>query len=142
MLDGGRGWVGSGRGEVAINELSLDRYNPLSGWFIWVMDSKGCHKYENQPFGHIKCVLYAYVCLLLDFEKMTKETSKYNNVFFEEKKVCNRGRARYQLDLAPYKKFPVTEDFSAAVCGLPDSYSERTYYDFIERWGTVGIMSV
>ena len=73
---------------------------------------------------------------------MTKETSTYNNVFFEEKKVCNRGRARYQLDLAPVKKFPVTEDFAAAVCSLPDSYSEGTYYNFIERWGTVRCMLV
>ena len=45
---------------------------------------------------------------------MTKETSTYNNVFYEEKSVCNRGRARYQLDLAPIKKFPVSEDFAAA----------------------------
>lgn len=47
------------------------------------MDS---YKYENQPFDHIKCELYVYACFLLDFEKMTKETSKYNNVFFEERK--------------------------------------------------------
>lgn len=77
--------------------------------------------------------------LFLDFEKMAKETSKYNNVFFEEKKVCNRGRARYQLDLAPIKKFPVSEDFAVAVCTLPERYSERTYFNFIERWGTVSI---
>ena len=68
---------------------------------------------------------------------MTKETSTYNNVFYEEKSVCNRGRARYQLDLAPIKKFPVSEDFAAVICCLPDQYSERTYYQFIERWGTV-----
>ncbi|KAM7438653.1 hypothetical protein ABFA07_011865 [Porites harrisoni] len=77
-----------------------------------------------------------------NFEKMTKETSTYNNVFYEEKSVCNRGRARYQLDLAPIKKFPVSEDFAAAVCGLPDQYSERTYYQFIERWGTHIVVEV
>ncbi|KAJ7378960.1 hypothetical protein OS493_019659 [Desmophyllum pertusum] len=53
------------------------------------------------------------------FEQMRKETSKYHNVFYEEKNVCNRGRARYQLDLARIKKFPVSEDFAAAVCVLP-----------------------
>lgn len=79
-------------------------------------------------------------CILIDFEEMTKETSTYKNVFYEEKKVCNRGRARYQLDLAPIKKFPVSEDFAAAVCGLPDDYSERTYFNFIERWGTVSYL--
>ncbi|KAJ7389165.1 hypothetical protein OS493_033251 [Desmophyllum pertusum] len=73
---------------------------------------------------------------------MTKETSTYNNVFFEEKKVCNRGRARYQLDLASIKKFPVSEDFAAAVCALPDRYSERTYFNFIERWGTHIVVEV
>ncbi|CAH3162231.1 unnamed protein product [Pocillopora meandrina] len=77
-----------------------------------------------------------------NFEKMTKETSTYKNVFYEEKKVCNRGRARYQLDLAPIKKFPVSEDFAAAVCGLPDDYSERTYFNFIERWGTHIVVEV
>ena len=41
---------------------------------------------------------------------MKKETSKYHNVFYEEKNVCNKGRARYQLDLTPIKKFPASKD--------------------------------
>jgi len=70
------------------------------------------------------------------FEQMKKETSKdLHNVFYEEKNVCNKGRARYQLDLAPIKKFPVSEDFAATVCVLPEGYNERAYFDFIEKWG-------
>ena len=72
---------------------------------------------------------------------MRKETEKYHNVFYEEKNVCNRGRARYQLDLAPVKKFSVSEDFGAAVCVLPEGYNEQAYFKFIERWGTVSVQT-
>ena len=72
---------------------------------------------------------------------MKKETSKYNNVFYEDKHVCNKGRARYQLDLAPIKKFPVSLDFAASVCVLPEEYDEKAYFNFIERWGTVSILN-
>ena len=73
---------------------------------------------------------------------MKKETSKYHNVFYEEKDVCNKGRARYQLDLAPVKKFPVSLDFAAAVCVLPEQYDEKAYFNFIERWGTVSVLNL
>ena len=73
---------------------------------------------------------------------MEKETSKYHNVFYEEKDVCNKGRARYQLDLAPVKKFPVSLDFAASVCVLPEEYDEKAYFNFIERWGTVIILNL
>ncbi|XP_078382883.1 uncharacterized protein LOC144665526 [Oculina patagonica] len=76
------------------------------------------------------------------FEQMKKETEKYHNVFYEEKNVCNRGRARYQLDLAPIKKFSVSEDFAAAVCVLPENYNEKAYFQFIERWGTHIVVEV
>ena len=64
-------------------------------------------------------------------------TSRYHNVFYEDKYVCNKGRARYQLGLAPVKKFPVSLDFAASVCYLPRQYDRTVYYNFIERWGTV-----
>ena len=75
----------------------------------------------------------------IGFEKVKKETSKYHNVFYEEKHVCNKGRARYQLDLAPVKKFPVSADFAATVCALPEGYNETAYFDFLEDWGTVSL---
>ena len=70
---------------------------------------------------------------------MKKETSKYHNVFREEKHVCNKGRARYQLNSVRVKKFPVSEDFGATICALPGSYNEKEYFDFLEDWGTVSL---
>ena len=75
----------------------------------------------------------------LGFEKVKKETSKYHNVFYENKQVCNKGRARYQLDLAPVKKFLVSANFAAAVSTLPPCYNEKAYFDFLEDWGTVSL---
>jgi len=72
---------------------------------------------------------------------MKKQTSNFHNVFYQEKKVCNRGRVRYLLDEA-YRhsdKFPVTEDFASAVCALPENYDESAYLKFIEKWGTVSV---
>ena len=77
--------------------------------------------------------------ILIGFEKVKKETSKYHNVFYEDKHVCNKGRARYQLDLAPVKKFSVSADFAATVCTLPGKYNEKAYFDFLEGWGTVSL---
>ena len=73
---------------------------------------------------------------------MQKETSEYHNVFYEEKKVCNRGRVRFQYDLALQKNYPVTKEFASAVCSLPAKYNERKYLKFIEEWGTVSVLSV
>ena len=44
------------------------------------------------------------------YESMKLETSTHHNVFYEEKKVCNKGRARYLLDVASSKNFSVTDD--------------------------------
>ena len=63
---------------------------------------------------------------------MKKETSEYHNVFYEDKHVCNKERARYQLDL-------VSADFAATVCTLPGSYNKKVYFDFLEDWGTVSL---
>ena len=51
--------------------------------------------------------------------------------------MCNLGRARYDLQLAEVKGYPVTEDFAAAVCELPTDYDEQKYINFIDQWGTV-----
>ena len=78
-----------------------------------------------------------YFTYFVGFEKVKKDTSKFHKVYYEEKSVCNRGRARYQYDLAQKRKFPVSHELAAAVCGLPATYSESAYMGFIERWGTV-----
>ena len=83
-----------------------------------------------------------FVTLLIfdaEYAEMKKQTSNFHNVFYQEKKVCNRGRVRYLMDEA-YRnaaKFPVTEDFASAVCALPENYDESAYFNFIENWGTV-----
>ena len=72
-----------------------------------------------------------------EFEEMHEQTAKFHKVFFEEKSICNLGRARYKLDLAELKGYPVKEDFAAAVCALPTEYDENKYITFIDHWGTV-----
>lgn len=71
---------------------------------------------------------------------MKKETSISHKVFFEEIAVCNRGTARYRLDLARIDKYSVTKDFAAAVCALPVTYQRSSYGRFIDNWGTVCVL--
>jgi len=78
------------------------------------------------------------------YAEMKKQTSNFHNVFYQEKKVCNKGRVRYLLDAA-YRntaKFPVTEDFASAVCALPENYDKSAYLKFIEKWGTDVVVQV
>lgn len=56
-------------------------------------------------------------------------------MFYGEKKVCNKGRARYLLDVASSKNFSVTEDFAAAVCNLTEHFDKNVYRNFIDKWG-------
>ena len=62
---------------------------------------------------------------------------KFHNVFFEEKTVCNRGQACYELHVAELKGYPVARGFASAVCQLPARYDDNKYFNFIEEWGTV-----
>ena len=65
-------------------------------------------------------------------------------MFYDFKKICNRGEVRYRLALARLKLpgFTVTDDFAAAVCSLPGKYDQKRYLYFIERWGTVSVLSL
>ena len=85
----------------------------IISWYIWV----GYHSVEKQTKGSEK-------------------------VFYDFKKVCNRGEVRYQLDSAHQNipGFTVTDDFAAAVCGLSEEYEQSKYLYFIERWGTVSML--
>lgn len=73
---------------------------------------------------------------------MDSETKSEKNVFFEKKKVCNRGRARYQLDLAQSTNWPVSREFAIAACKLPAKYDREAYMKFIENWGTVSVLFI
>ena len=73
---------------------------------------------------------------------MEQETTKHQKVFFEKKEVCNMGTARYQLSLARVEKYPVTKEFAASVCRLPEEYDQGAYSRFIDKWGTVSVLTV
>ena len=73
---------------------------------------------------------------------MEKETTEKQKVFFEKKEVCNKGTARYQLSLARVEKYSVTKEFAASVCRLPKEYDQGAYSRFIDKWGTVSVLTV
>lgn len=75
---------------------------------------------------------------------MKKETQGSENVFYDFKKVCNRGDVRYLLDSArqQIQGFTVTDDFAAAVCRLPEKNRQDSYLTFVERWRTVSLASL
>lgn len=75
----------------------------------------------------------------LGYKSMDKATSKDKNIFFEEKTVCMKGNAAYFYNQLQQGKFSVSREFAAAVCHLPQNYTEKEYLEFIETWGTVGI---
>ena len=91
-----------------------------------------------------RLILFRYFYLSLqttEYRQVEKETSQYHNVFYEQKEVCNRGRVRYQWDLARERKYPVSEEFAAVVCRLPAMYDQNKYFKFIESWGTVSCLN-
>ena len=78
------------------------------------------------------------------YKSVDKQTKGSEKVFYDFKKICNRGEVRYRLALARLKLpgFTVTDDFAAAVCSLPGKYDQKRYFYFIERWGTVSVLSL
>jgi len=78
--------------------------------------------------------------VIVEYESMKQETTTKHKVFFEKKKVCNVGTARYLLALAQVDKYSVTNAFAAAVCHLPVAYDQGAYRIFIDNWGTVSIL--
>ena len=72
------------------------------------------------------------------YQKVSYQTLHAENVFYEEKTVHNLGKARYQMDLVKSERFPITNEFAAAVCNLPQTYDRMAYHRFIKDWGTVG----
>ena len=97
--------------------------------------------FPKPPVSLTKKIIFRNLNAVLIFtavyESMKLETSIRHNVFYEEKKVCNKGRARYLLDVASSKNFSVTDDFAAAVCNLTEHFDENVYRNFIDKWGTV-----
>lgn len=79
-----------------------------------------------------------------EYSKMNQDTIGGKHVYFEEKKVCNRGKVRYQTELAEKVKSRVNKEFASAVCNLPEDYNEKAqqvYMEFVDNWGTVSVLS-
>ena len=72
------------------------------------------------------------------YQKVSYQTFRAKNIFYQEKAVHNLGKARYQLNLVKWKHFTITNEFAASVCNLPQSYNRMAYHRFIKNWGTVG----
>lgn len=84
----------------------------------------------------------SFSLVIVGYGEIKKETTKKEKVFFEKKKVCNDGTARYLLELAQVDKYSVTNAFAAAVCRLPKAYDQGAYRRFIDNWGTVSMLTV
>lgn len=85
-----------------------------------------------------------FLVRITGYKSVDKQTKGSEKVFYDFKKVCNRGEVRYLLDSARRNLpgFTVTDDFAAAVCSLPGEYDQDKYFYFIERWGTVSVLSL
>ena len=92
-------------------------------------------------FVSASCLCLRFLAIA-GYEKMEEETKKKKKVFIEKKEVCNMGTARYQLSLARVEKYPVTKEFAASVCRLPEEYDQVAYSRFIDKWGTVSVLTV
>ena len=72
------------------------------------------------------------------FNNFKKGSSKSTNINTEERRVCNRGMARYLLENAGLKNSNVKleEGFVADIKRLPARFDRRRYGQFLDRWGT------
>ena len=93
----------------------------------------------KQLYVTLFCLL-SFILVIAVYGSIKKETTSNHKVFFEKKKVCNEGKARYLLELAKVHKYSVTEAFAAAVCQLPEVYNQADYSRFIDIWGTVSML--
>ena len=95
------------------------------------------------PLDFLFIFLY-FLVHIAGYESVEKQTKGSEKVFYDFKKVCNRGDVRYLLASARQKLpgFTVTDDFAAAVCSLSEEYDQDKYFNFIERWGTVSVLSL
>ncbi|KAK3597969.1 hypothetical protein CHS0354_042319 [Potamilus streckersoni] len=66
-----------------------------------------------------------------------EETHAHRNVFQDDQKVCNLGRARFAEELAESEHFNISRGFASAICSLPLNYNQSAYMEFLNDWGTV-----
>ena len=70
-----------------------------------------------------------------NYQSGSSSTTEINS---EERRVCNRGTARYQLERAglPNSHINLQAGFVADIKRLPTSYNQDLYGQFLNRWGT------
>ena len=72
------------------------------------------------------------------FNNFQKGSSSATNINTEERRVCNRGTARYLVERAGLQnsKIKLEEGFAADIKRLPRVYNRHRYGQFLDRWGT------
>ena len=68
---------------------------------------------------------------------MKEQVHEHGTVYYEDRKVCNLGDARYRTELAKDERYPLDTGFVAAACQLSTDFDESTYMTFLDTWGTV-----
>ncbi|XP_033103733.1 uncharacterized protein LOC117106479 [Anneissia japonica] len=70
------------------------------------------------------------------YEEMYASINAYKYVYYEDRTVCNLGRARYANELYVYDKYSLSKDFIQAACKLPVNYDSKIFMQFLDTWGT------
>ena len=78
------------------------------------------------------------------FKNYQRRSSSTTNIEVEERRVCNRGTARYLMENAGLQnsKIKLQRGFAAAIKRLPRRYNRRVYGRFLDEWGTHVITEV
>ena len=72
------------------------------------------------------------------FRNLQSGSSSATNINSEERRVCNRGTARYLIERAglPNSHINLQAGFVADIKRLPTRYNRHRYGQFLDRWGT------
>ncbi|XP_072180200.1 uncharacterized protein [Diadema setosum] len=78
------------------------------------------------------------------YQEVKDATENSRHVFFEDRLVCNLGKARYLEELARVDRHPLSRSFVIDACALPESYTDgqNDYIDFLDNWGSAVVVEV
>ena len=71
------------------------------------------------------------------YRTILDKTAQSSSVYREDRYVCNRGRVRYQEELARVDRYPLSRSFVVGACALPAEFSLEEYMTFLDNWGMV-----
>lgn len=77
------------------------------------------------------------VLILSGYASAKSGTTDQKKVMLDKTIICNEGGVRYLYSTAINNEYSIADDFYYAVKGLPTTYDEDTYINFIIEWGTV-----